>query len=188
MLNRLVLNTCSVPAAATPCLTRIEYIRIEDGSLWRKLLLENLVDAIENGTRDQHSDALVSELNNQFEKCQQLINSISGSINSKSMEYFETSNMLLCRIRGDPGRDIREGGHKQRSLRRTIDVRGQAGELWHISHIDGDGRQEGHGPKVPLTVEGQKRKLEGNEYLLNQRRDHISKYKNSMEELLKSEH
>lgn len=86
-------------------------------------MVENLADAIENGTRDQQSDALVSELNTQFEKCQQLINSISASINSKSM-----------------------------------------------------------------TVEGQKRKLEENEYLLNQRRDHISKYKTVMEELIKSDH
>ncbi|KAH7565496.1 hypothetical protein JRO89_XS09G0218400 [Xanthoceras sorbifolium] len=79
-------------------------------------------DAIENGTRDQHSDALVNELNNHFEKCQQLLNSISGSISSKAM-----------------------------------------------------------------TVEGQKRKLEESEQLLNQRRDLLSKYRNSVEELVKSE-
>ncbi|XP_031263479.1 mediator of RNA polymerase II transcription subunit 9-like [Pistacia vera] len=85
-------------------------------------LVENLADAIEDGTRDQHSDALVSELNNHFEKCQQLLNSISGSISSKAM-----------------------------------------------------------------TVEGQKRKLEESEQLLNQRRELISKYKNSVEELIKSE-
>nr|GMD81132.1 mediator of RNA polymerase II transcription subunit 9-like [Ipomoea batatas] len=48
-------------------------------------LVENLADAIENGTRDQHSDILVNELKNQFEKCQQLLNSISASISSKSM-------------------------------------------------------------------------------------------------------
>ncbi|KAL5822490.1 hypothetical protein ACOSQ4_020390 [Xanthoceras sorbifolium] len=85
-------------------------------------LVENLADAIENGTRDQHSDALVNELNNHFEKCQQLLNSISGSISSKAM-----------------------------------------------------------------TVEGQKRKLEESEQLLNQRRDLLSKYRNSVEELVKSE-
>nr|GMD96710.1 mediator of RNA polymerase II transcription subunit 9-like [Ipomoea batatas] len=48
-------------------------------------MVENLADAIENGTRDQHSDILVNELKNQFEKCQQLLNSISASISSKSM-------------------------------------------------------------------------------------------------------
>ncbi|XP_058193902.1 mediator of RNA polymerase II transcription subunit 9 [Rhododendron vialii] len=85
-------------------------------------LVENLADAIENGTRDQHSDSLVTELTSQFEKCQQLLNSISGSINAKAM-----------------------------------------------------------------TVEGQKRKLEESEQLLNQRKDLISKYRNSVEELIKSE-
>ncbi|RVX17258.1 Mediator of RNA polymerase II transcription subunit 9 [Vitis vinifera] len=85
-------------------------------------LVENLSDAIENGTRDQHSDALVRELNSHFEKCQQLLNSISVSINTKAM-----------------------------------------------------------------TVEGQKRKLEESEQLLNQRRDLIAKYRNSVEDLIKSE-
>ncbi|EEF34258.1 conserved hypothetical protein [Ricinus communis] len=85
-------------------------------------LVENLAEVIDNGSRDQHSDALITELNNQFEKCQQLLNSISSSINTKAM-----------------------------------------------------------------TVEGQKRKLEDSEQLLNQRRDLISKYRNSVEELLKSD-
>ncbi|PSR96166.1 Mediator of RNA polymerase II transcription subunit like [Actinidia chinensis var. chinensis] len=85
-------------------------------------LVENLADAIENGTRDQHSDSLVTELTNQFEKCQQLLNSISGSINAKAM-----------------------------------------------------------------TVEGQKRKLEESEQLLNQRKDLIAKYRNSVDELIKTE-
>ncbi|KAK9281659.1 hypothetical protein L1049_004562 [Liquidambar formosana] len=85
-------------------------------------LVENLADAIENGNRDAHSDALVHELNNHFEKCQQLLNSISGSINTKAM-----------------------------------------------------------------TVEGKRRKLEESEQLLNQRRDLIAKYRNSVEELIKSE-
>ncbi|CAA7059443.1 unnamed protein product [Microthlaspi erraticum] len=48
-------------------------------------LVEKLNDAIESGTRDQNSDALVSELNSHFEKCQQLLNSISGSLGSKTM-------------------------------------------------------------------------------------------------------
>ncbi|KAL0715194.1 hypothetical protein Bca4012_064516 [Brassica carinata] len=47
-------------------------------------LVEKLSDAIENGTRDQNSDALVSELNGHFDKCQQLLNSISGSLGSKT--------------------------------------------------------------------------------------------------------
>ncbi|KAI6690147.1 hypothetical protein NL676_026975 [Syzygium grande] len=85
-------------------------------------LVEGLADAVENGTRDQHSDSLVTELNNQFEKCQQLLNSIAGSISSKA-----------------------------------------------------------------VTVEGQKRKVEEAEQMLNQRRDLISSYRNSVEELIKSE-
>ncbi|PPR84392.1 hypothetical protein GOBAR_AA36317 [Gossypium barbadense] len=64
----------------------------------------------------------VNELNNHFEKCQQLLNSIAASINSKSM-----------------------------------------------------------------TVEGQKKKLEESEQLLNQRRDLIAKYRSSVEDLLKTE-
>uniref|UniRef100_M1BWM9 Uncharacterized protein n=1 Tax=Solanum tuberosum TaxID=4113 RepID=M1BWM9_SOLTU len=85
-------------------------------------LVENLADTIENGNRDQHSDALVTELKNQFEKCQQLLTSISGSISSRSM-----------------------------------------------------------------TVEGQKRKKAECEQMLNQRRDLISRYKSSVEELINSE-
>ncbi|CAN0881673.1 Mediator of RNA polymerase II transcription subunit 9 [Linum grandiflorum] len=84
--------------------------------------VDKLADAIENGTRDQHSDVLVNELNNQFDKCQQLLNSISSSITSKSM-----------------------------------------------------------------TVEGQKKKLEETEQLLNQRRDLIGEYKTSVEDIVKSE-
>uniref|UniRef100_A0A3Q7F1E2 Mediator of RNA polymerase II transcription subunit 9 n=1 Tax=Solanum lycopersicum TaxID=4081 RepID=A0A3Q7F1E2_SOLLC len=86
------------------------------------LLVENLADTIENGNRDQHSDALVTELKNQFEKCQQLLTSISGSISSRSM-----------------------------------------------------------------TVEGQKRKKAECEQMLNQRRDLISRYKGSVEEIINSE-
>ncbi|CAK9324696.1 unnamed protein product [Citrullus colocynthis] len=79
-------------------------------------------DAIENGARDQQSDALVNDLNNHFEKCQQLLNSISGSLSSKAM-----------------------------------------------------------------TVEGQKKKLEEHEQLLNHRRELIGKYKTSVEELVKGD-
>ncbi|XVF74398.1 hypothetical protein PTKIN_Ptkin13bG0107400 [Pterospermum kingtungense] len=85
-------------------------------------LVENLADAIDNGSRDQHSDALINELNNHFEKCQQLLNSISASINTKAM-----------------------------------------------------------------TVEGQKKKLEESEQLLNQRRDLVAKYRSSVEDLVKNE-
>ncbi|KAI4386954.1 hypothetical protein MLD38_004827 [Melastoma candidum] len=48
-------------------------------------LIEKLADAIENGARDQHFDALVSELTSQFEKCQQLLNTIAGSLSSKNV-------------------------------------------------------------------------------------------------------
>ncbi|KAK8584860.1 hypothetical protein V6N13_138806 [Hibiscus sabdariffa] len=84
-------------------------------------LVEKLADAIDNGTRDQHSDALINELNNHFEKCQQLLNSIAASLNSKAM-----------------------------------------------------------------TVEGQKKRLEESEQLLNQRRDLITKYRSTVEDLVKS--
>ncbi|KAM0040068.1 putative mediator of RNA polymerase II transcription subunit 9, plant [Helianthus debilis subsp. tardiflorus] len=47
-------------------------------------LVENLADAIENGTQDQQFDTLVTELSNNFEKCQQLLNTILGSIASKA--------------------------------------------------------------------------------------------------------
>ncbi|KAJ0250511.1 hypothetical protein HA466_0138340 [Hirschfeldia incana] len=41
-------------------------------------LVEKLTESIETGTRDQKSDAMVTELNSHFDKCQQLLNSISG--------------------------------------------------------------------------------------------------------------
>ncbi|XP_076920954.1 mediator of RNA polymerase II transcription subunit 9-like [Bidens hawaiensis] len=85
-------------------------------------LVENLADAIENGTRDQHFDTLVTELSSHFEKCQQLLNTISGSIATKA-----------------------------------------------------------------ATVEGQKHKVEEAEQMLNQRRELITKYRNSVEELTKSD-
>ncbi|XP_020226893.1 mediator of RNA polymerase II transcription subunit 9 [Cajanus cajan] len=85
-------------------------------------LVENLSEVIEHGNPDQQSDALINELSNHFEKCQQLLNSISGSISSKAM-----------------------------------------------------------------TVEGQKKKLEESEQLLNQRRDLIANYRKSVEELVRSE-
>ncbi|RYR40394.1 hypothetical protein Ahy_A09g046149 [Arachis hypogaea] len=88
----------------------------------RPLLVENLAEVIEHGTPDQQSDALITELSTHFEKCQQLLNSISDSISTKAM-----------------------------------------------------------------TVEGQNKKLEESEQLLNQRRDLIANYRNSVEELVKSE-
>ncbi|XP_038987180.1 mediator of RNA polymerase II transcription subunit 9 isoform X1 [Phoenix dactylifera] len=48
-------------------------------------LVERLADAIESGTRNQHFDALVSELTAQFERCQQLLNSISDTMNTKGV-------------------------------------------------------------------------------------------------------
>ncbi|WVZ22402.1 hypothetical protein V8G54_000946 [Vigna mungo] len=85
-------------------------------------LVENLSEVIEHGNPDQQSDALINELSNHFEKCQQLLNSISESISTKAM-----------------------------------------------------------------TVEGQKKKLEESEKLLNQRRDLIANYRKSVEELIRSE-
>ncbi|KAL0917866.1 hypothetical protein M5K25_012967 [Dendrobium thyrsiflorum] len=48
-------------------------------------LAESLAEAVESGTRDQQSEALMNELTNHFDKCQQLLNSISGSITTKAM-------------------------------------------------------------------------------------------------------
>lgn len=84
--------------------------------------MEKLANAVENGTRDAHADTLINEVSGHFEKCQELLNSISGSINSND-----------------------------------------------------------------LAVEGQKQRLEENKNLLKQRSNFISKYKASVEELLKSE-
>ncbi|CAI0473318.1 unnamed protein product [Linum tenue] len=98
-------------------------------------LVEKLADAVENGTRDPQSDALVNELNIHFEKCQQLLNSISSSISSKSMSF--DSHMV-----------------------------------WMFGME---------------TVEGQEKKLEETEQLLDQRRDLIGNYKNSVEDLIKSD-
>ncbi|XP_020590965.1 mediator of RNA polymerase II transcription subunit 9-like [Phalaenopsis equestris] len=48
-------------------------------------LAESVAEAVESGTRDQHSEALINELTNNFEKCQQLLNSISASFTTKAM-------------------------------------------------------------------------------------------------------
>ncbi|PWA36491.1 thioredoxin-like protein YLS8 [Artemisia annua] len=101
----------------------------------RGLLVENLGEAIENGTRDQHFDSLVTELSSKFEKCQQLLNNISASISSKAACYM-------------PSR------------------------IW-LSRIE--------------TVEGTKQKVAEAEQMLNQRRELVAKYKNSLEELTKSD-
>ncbi|XP_051135789.1 mediator of RNA polymerase II transcription subunit 9 [Andrographis paniculata] len=85
-------------------------------------LVEKLADVTENGARDQQTDALVGELNTQFEKCQQLLNSISGTIKAKS-----------------------------------------------------------------TTVEEQKHRREETEKLLMQRRDLISKYRSSVQELIQDQ-
>ncbi|XP_062211745.1 mediator of RNA polymerase II transcription subunit 9-like isoform X3 [Phragmites australis] len=50
-------------------------------------LVTRLADAIGTGTRDQNFDALVEELTSQFARCQQLLNSISGTISSKSTGF-----------------------------------------------------------------------------------------------------
>ncbi|VAH72209.1 unnamed protein product [Triticum turgidum subsp. durum] len=48
-------------------------------------LVTRLGDAIATGTRDQAFDALVEELTSQFARSQQLLNSISGTLSSKSV-------------------------------------------------------------------------------------------------------
>ncbi|NP_001143482.1 uncharacterized protein LOC100276155 [Zea mays] len=85
-------------------------------------LVTRLADAIGTGTRDQNFDALVEELTSQFARCQQLLNSISGTISSKS-----------------------------------------------------------------TTVEGQRQSLDETRQLLDQRKELITKYRGSVEELLKGD-
>ncbi|KAL3632925.1 hypothetical protein CASFOL_025909 [Castilleja foliolosa] len=50
-------------------------------------LVENLAEVTENGTRDQQTDAL-------FEKCQQLLNTIGGTITAKSTTVGEQKRRL----------------------------------------------------------------------------------------------
>ncbi|KAG2545518.1 mediator of RNA polymerase II transcription subunit 9-like isoform X1 [Panicum virgatum] len=85
-------------------------------------LVTRLADAIGTGTRDQNFDALVEELTSQFARCQQLLNSISGTISSKS-----------------------------------------------------------------TTVEGQRQSLDETRQLLDQRKELITKYRSSVEDLLKGD-
>ncbi|CAN6281162.1 unnamed protein product, partial [Urochloa humidicola] len=85
-------------------------------------LVTRLSDAIGTGTRDQNFDALVEELSSQFARCQQLLNSISGTISSKS-----------------------------------------------------------------TTVEGQRQSLDETRQLLDQRKELITKYRSSVEDLLKGD-
>ncbi|CAL4919339.1 unnamed protein product [Urochloa decumbens] len=85
-------------------------------------LVTRLADAIGTGTRDQNFDALVEELTSQFARCQQLLNSISGTISSKS-----------------------------------------------------------------TTVEGQRQSLDETRQLLEQRKELITKYRSSVEDLLKGD-
>ncbi|XP_023632921.1 putative zinc finger CCCH domain-containing protein 9 [Capsella rubella] len=51
--------------------------------------VEKLADAIEAGPRDQNSGALVTEVNSHFDKCQQLLNSISKSLGSHINVYVD---------------------------------------------------------------------------------------------------
>ncbi|RWW17553.1 hypothetical protein GW17_00018512, partial [Ensete ventricosum] len=48
-------------------------------------LVERLADAIDSGSRDPQYEALVTELTNQFKRCQQLLDSISETISTKSL-------------------------------------------------------------------------------------------------------
>ncbi|CAL9216696.1 unnamed protein product [Arabidopsis halleri] len=54
-------------------------------------LVENLTDVIEAGTRDQNSDALFlyTKISNHFDKCQQILNSISRSLGSQTNKYVD---------------------------------------------------------------------------------------------------
>ncbi|KAL0009667.1 hypothetical protein SO802_004775 [Lithocarpus litseifolius] len=64
-------------------------------------MVENLAEVIDHGTRDQQSDTVVTDLNNHFEKCQLLLNSIASSIPTKAMTVdsqkrkLEESEQLL---------------------------------------------------------------------------------------------
>ncbi|KAF7020815.1 hypothetical protein CFC21_033868 [Triticum aestivum] len=64
-------------------------------------LVTRLGDAIATGARDQAFDALVEELTSQFARSQQLLNSISGTLSSKSvtvegqMQSLEETRQLL---------------------------------------------------------------------------------------------
>ncbi|KAF0919773.1 hypothetical protein E2562_031468, partial [Oryza meyeriana var. granulata] len=60
-------------------------------------LMTRLADAIGKGTRDQNSDALVEDLTSQFARCQQLLNSISGTLSSKStVSLLHLMRCLVC--------------------------------------------------------------------------------------------
>ncbi|GER28777.1 hypothetical protein STAS_04585 [Striga asiatica] len=92
-------------------------------------LVENLADVTENGTRDQQADALVgddfgsllvAELNTQFEKCQQLLNSIGGTIKAKSTR--KKSLELLLGSKSANWRKLKTYWLKGGNLFRTIET------------------------------------------------------------------
>ncbi|RID52981.1 hypothetical protein BRARA_G00410 [Brassica rapa] len=85
-------------------------------------LVEKLANAVETGTRDQNSNAMVTELSSYFNKSQQMLNSVSEALGFKTM-----------------------------------------------------------------YVDGQKRKLEDTEKLLQQRRELTVEYRKSIEDILKIE-
>ncbi|ONK59291.1 uncharacterized protein A4U43_C08F4940 [Asparagus officinalis] len=123
-------------------------------------LVESLAEITETGTRDPHSDALVTELTNHFEKCQQLLNSISGSLSTKAMNL----NQRFC--------------HMEHYLQAYVTLKphffSKFTLLGFMTFIH----------ESNTTVEGQKRKLEETKQQLNQRRELISKYRSSIEELV----
>ncbi|KAM3747342.1 hypothetical protein ACB098_05G027700 [Castanea mollissima] len=57
-------------------------------------LLHYIFTLTEHGTRDQQSDALVSDLNKHFEKCQPLLNSIAASLSTKAMTVEDQRRKL----------------------------------------------------------------------------------------------
>ncbi|XP_033131706.1 mediator of RNA polymerase II transcription subunit 9-like [Brassica rapa] len=48
-------------------------------------LVEKLANAVETGTRDQNSNAMVTELSSYFNKSQQMLNSVSEALGFKTM-------------------------------------------------------------------------------------------------------
>ncbi|XP_020867241.1 mediator of RNA polymerase II transcription subunit 9 [Arabidopsis lyrata subsp. lyrata] len=57
--------------------------------------VESLTDAIEAGTRDHNSDSLVTEVSSHFDKRQQILNSISRSLGSKTNKYVDGQKQNL---------------------------------------------------------------------------------------------
>ncbi|EFH67078.1 hypothetical protein ARALYDRAFT_890485 [Arabidopsis lyrata subsp. lyrata] len=57
--------------------------------------VESLTDAIEAGTRDHNSDSLVTEVSSHFDKRQQILNSISRSLGSKTNKVEHNNKVWI---------------------------------------------------------------------------------------------